>query len=183
MWLSTTPLPRATTAAVPEPMVADMDIDEAVDTVRSAAARVERALADVEAAKQTLQREALKALVGFDGDDGGEQVLISRLYWDVPELPVKTLEAAVGTLARVRQLAGPGPVVGRCDDCDLELRATSRTQLTSGATTCKPCEKKRREAADAERWRPWRDDVPDGPVPPDWYDGLDTPDFGWAPPV
>lgn len=167
----------------PRHTVVAMDIDQAVEKVRSAAARVEHALADVEAAKQTLQREALKALVSLEGDKGREQALISRLYWDVRELPVKTLEAAAGTPARVRQLAGPGPVVGRCEDCDIEMRATSRTQLAGGATVCKPCEKKRRDAAEAARWRPWHGEVPDGPVPADWYDALDAPDLGWRPPV
>jgi hypothetical protein len=171
-----------------------MDIEHAVREIQAAAGRVDEALAGVEAARQTLQCEALRALVEVNADEDRLCDLIRRLYWDVPGLPVKTLEAAVGPPARVRELAGPGPMVGACEDCGVELHASSRTQLATGLTCCKPCEKQRRAAeraaelaADAERRAAasrsraeWYDDEgEDSAWPAEWHDRFDDLRSSW----
>jgi hypothetical protein len=101
------------------------------------------------------------------------QEVVRQLYWDVPELPVKTLEAAVGSPKRVRELAGPGPLLGDCSDCGVEVRATSRTQLADGTSTCKPCTRERQEAERARRQAAWARAGEPGPL--DWQDEL-----GWC---
>ena len=149
-----------------------MDVQLAVSAVRAATARVEEALEGVAVAKQALQHAALKALVEVDGDATRERELIRLLYWDVPLLPVKTIEAAVGTAARVRELAGPGPVLATCEGCGAELRATSRTQLAAGLAQCRPCERRRQEAAIAQLGDPWPG-PPEDDIPAQWYEDLD----------
>lgn len=176
--LSTTALANPAPGRHTRRKVQAMGIEQTIAGVRAAATRVDEALEGVAAAKQALWHEALKALVRRDGD-GWERDLVRRLYWDVPQLPVKTLEAAVGTAARVRELAGPGPVLGTCDDCDTELRATSRTQLASGSTCCTSCEQKRRKASRSPQAGDWDTDIPGPEIPPEWYE---EPGDGAAPP-
>jgi hypothetical protein len=165
-----------------------MDIEEAIAKVRAAAGCVDDALDAVTYAKQDLQRAAIVALLEVEGDEDAERELVRRLYWEVRELPVKTLEVVVGPAGRVRELAGPGPALAPCPDCQAERRAASRTELSSPPHRCKPCEQRLREQP-YERWErtaisPWGDDGdwPDDlpPEPPD--DEVDGPayhNYGW----
>jgi 3'-phosphoadenosine 5'-phosphosulfate (PAPS) 3'-phosphatase len=162
-----------------------MDITTAVAQVRQAAADVEQAVEAVDRAREALQRAALRALVDA-GDDAAMRELLHQLYWNVPELPVKTLEAVVGGGARVRQLAGPGPVIGACTDCDTAIHASSRTHMTTRPTCCTSCKSARERARRAQAMRsinggPWDDDGSPGPVPAEWYDTLEPPDEDWPP--
>lgn len=120
-----------------------MDIDDAIRTVRAAATALEEAHEQVAAAQQTLQRDALRAVIDADGDEEVRE-LVRRLYWEMPDLPVKTLEAVIGPARRVRELAAPGPALGPCADCGTELHATSRTNLAQGQDTCHPCTRERK---------------------------------------
>jgi hypothetical protein len=146
-----------------------MDIEQAITGVHAAVARVDAAQEAVAAAKDILQREALRALVAAEDDDTTRE-LVRRLYWEVPELPTKTIEAVLGTRTRVFKLAGPGPVIGACDDCGTDIRATSRTHRNSGASVCEGCLDVRRKA-EQERLRRlngWEIDEP--PPDDDWFD-------------
>lgn len=163
-----------------------MDIDEAITQVRNAAAGVDEALAAVTAAKHALNRAALAAFLAADGDEEHERALVRRLYWDVPEVAVKTLEAVVGSAARVRELAGPGPRLGSCEDCGTVLHATSRTQLAAGASRCEPCDKRRLESPPPPPAMDWPrahangccpDPLPD--PPPEWDDEFPDVPPGW----
>lgn len=150
-----------------------MDIEHALTRVRTAAAQIDESLAAVTAARQALQREALRALMAFDGDDERHRDLVRALYWEVPALPAKTLEAVVGgTAAEMRALAAPGPLVGSCDGCGAELRATSRTQLAKPPDECPNCEKERRRREREHRQQGWYEDDHPAP-PPDWFMVLD----------
>jgi hypothetical protein len=151
---------------------ATMNVEQATHRVRAAAARVDEALEAVAAAKQALHREALKALVAVDGDEV-QRDLVHRLYWDVPELPVKTLAAVIGSAARVRQLATPGPLLGACDVCGAEVRATSRSHLDRRFARCKPCEPKPRYDWGASAGDDWYPDAADREEPPEWWEVLD----------
>lgn len=89
-------------------------------------------------------------------------------------LPVKSLEAAVGTAAQVRVLAAPGPLVGPCQDCDQQVRATSRTQRAKSPWRCERCEAERRRLERERlrtRWSDADDDPP--PAPPGWEEHLE----------
>lgn len=74
-----------------------MDMDRAVSEMRHAEEDVKRAFAAVEDAKQTLQRAAVRLLLDRSDDEDAIRELIRRLYWEVPQVPVKALEVAVGT--------------------------------------------------------------------------------------
>jgi hypothetical protein len=160
-----------------------MDIDQAIDRIHAATAGLAHAQAAVEAAKQTLHREALRALIDADGDEAHQQALAHRLYWDVPELPVRTLEAVLGSGTAVRRIAGPGPVLGACSGCGAELRATSRSERASGAARCSPCdaahqaewarrlaEQHREDVRHSAGLRAWEDDHPGWGERTDWDD-------------
>lgn len=145
-----------------------MDTAQALTNVRAAADRLEAALAAVTTAQQDLQREALLALLAADGDHERQRAVVRALYWDVPALPVKTLEAAIGTARQVRELAAPGPLVGTCEGCGAEILATSRTQAAQGADRCGPCETERRRLERQRQQEQWRREAeapprPDGP--------------------
>jgi hypothetical protein len=161
-----------------------MDIEEAIAKVRAAAGCVDDALEAVADAKQDLQRAAIVALLEVEGGEDAERELVRRLYWEVRELPVKTLEAVVGPAGRVRELAGPGPALAPCPDCQVERLAASRTELASPPHRCKSCEQRWREQP-YERWeRPtigawgdegdWPDDLPS--EPPEWDDAVEDPE-------
>lgn len=164
-----------------------MDIAQALTNVRAAADRLDEALAAVTTAQQDLQREALVALLAAEGDHERQRVVVRALYWDVLALPVKTLEAAIGTARQVRELAAPGPLLGSCEDCGAEILATSRTQATQGADRCGPCETEHRRLArqrQEEQWRREAEAPPEAPEPDDdgflpWDDFLDELRRGW----
>lgn len=151
-----------------------MDIDQAITTVRAAVGRLDEATEAVAAAKEALQREALRVLVAAEDEAEARQVL-HRLYWDVPEVPIKTLEAVAGSSTRVYKLVGPGPVVARCEDCAADIRAKSRTHAARGVTVCDDCLEVRRKA-ELERWREPGPDSWDR-----WEDELDGPPDGHYP--
>jgi hypothetical protein len=116
-----------------------MDIEHALSQVQAAHARVDESQEALAAAKQALQRTALQALLAVDGDDGRQRDLVRRLYWEVPAVPVNAIEVVVGSAARVRKLARPGPLVGACDVCGADVQATTRTQLAKGHARCPGC--------------------------------------------
>lgn len=120
-------------------------VETAVERVLAQVRRLHRAREEVAAAQTALQREALSVLVAGDGDVEYERELVRALYWRVPDLPVRTLEAIAGTATRVRQLAAPGPLLGECEECGEELRATSRSGLAHPSKHCPPCTRKLRE--------------------------------------
>jgi hypothetical protein len=155
-----------------------MQTEEPIDVIRAAARRVETSVAAVAEAKEALQRQALRALVNLDGDEQ-ERELVRTLYWQVLELPVKTLEVAVGSRARMRELAGPGPVLGTCDECGVEVQASSRTQLAAGSPRCKPCEAKPRQPLWSPSQLDGEADVPLPDEPPAQDADLDDWDRGW----
>jgi hypothetical protein len=158
-----------------------MDINQALTNVRAAAIRVEEAARSVASAKEELHRLALQALVTAD-DEAERHALVHGLYWEVRDLPVKTIEAVVGPRARVLEIVGPGPSLGTCTGCATELFATSRTDLTSGRQRCGACEReaRRAERAAARKPAPWRwqdlEDFPEDtmrePPPEDGEDDL-----------
>jgi hypothetical protein len=125
----------------------------------------------VEEARLALHRAALRALIGVAGDADRERTLVRSLYWDVPELPVKTIEVVVGGPAEVRARAGPGPLLGRGDMGDVEGHATSRTHLATGTPRCKPCDRKRKPASPTLPPNPWDEDA--FPLEPPEWDELD----------
>lgn len=159
-----------------------MDTEVLIEDVREAADVVDAALEAVEEARRALHRAALRALVAVDGDDERERQLVRTLYWDVPAVPVKTMEAVIGSAKQVRDLAAPGPLLGRCDGCEAEVFATSRTHRDTGPVRCKPCERKHRPAAirPPHPWPPdpWHEDAPP-PEPPDWDELDDAEDDAW----
>ncbi len=156
-----------------------MDNDALIRSVRDAAERVDSCLQEVEDARRGLHRAALRALMAVDGDCEREQALVAALYWDIQTVPVKTLEAVIGSSAQVRALAGPGPLLGRCHDCDAPVRATSRTHLATGVERCQPCERQRRPRPGSTWQDGWGADLPapdasPADVPPLWADA------GWS---
>lgn len=164
-----------------------MDTPQALTNVRAAVDRLDEALAAVTTAQQDLQREALLALLAADGDHERQRAVVRALYWDVPALPVKTIEAAIGTARQVRELAAPGPLVGTCEGCGAEILATSRTQAAQGADRCGPCESEHRRLERQRQEAQWRreTDEPRGPGDRDadgflpWDDFLDELRRGW----
>lgn len=156
-----------------------MNVTDALASVRAASERVESAAAEVADAKQDLHRATLRALLDAETDRDAMAALVSHLYWEVPEVQVKTLEVGVGSKARLKELAGPGPVRGTCKGCGCELRATSRTNLAARypATRCTACEWRRQEEREAAMWGNAPQPTPE--APPDWYPGEADP---WADP-
>lgn len=93
--------------------------------IHAAAQRVAHARAALDAAQKALASEVFATLAHLDGD--AERELVSYLYWHVPSLATTFLTAAVGgSQARMRQLAGRGPVRG-----------------TSARTARRPCTQRR----------------------------------------
>jgi hypothetical protein len=90
-----------------------MDTEPLIREVRDAADRVAASREAVEEARRALHRAALRALIAVEGDADRERALVRTLYWDVPELPVRTIEVVVGGPAAVRARAGTGPRPGR----------------------------------------------------------------------
>lgn len=158
-----------------------MDTEDALARIHAAAARVDQSLDAVTAAQQALQREALRALLAADGDEDRQRALVRALYWEVPALPVKTLEAAVGTAAQVREVAAPGPLVGPCQDCGQQQPATSRTQRAKRPWRCGACEEERRRV-ERERMRAlWSHEEQDPPPAlPGWGEHFEA-QFGHLP--
>lgn len=164
-----------------------MDTVQALTNVRAAADRLDEALAAVTTAQQDLQREALLALLAAEDDHERQRTVVRALYWDLPALPVKTLEAAIGTARQVRELAAPGPLIGSCEGCGGEILATSRTQAAQGADRCGPCETERRRLERQRQEEQWRREAEVPPIPgePDddgflpWDGFLDELRRGW----
>jgi hypothetical protein len=133
------------------PTVRGMDIAQTLTELEAAVRDVEAAEAALAEGKQRLHRTALRALVTADAETDLQQ-LVSRLYWEVPALSVRSIGAAVGGDASARALAGPGPAIPPCADCGSERKAASRTQRSNPPVRCDGCEEARR-AAEAEAWQ------------------------------
>lgn len=156
-----------------------MDIEALIRDVRDAAGEVDACIQAVEDARRSLHRSALKALMAVSGDRERERALVAALYWEVRAVPVKTLEAVVGSAAQVRALAGPGPLLGDCDVCATPVHATSRSNLATGVARCKPCEARRRLSRTPVMPGSWDDEVPSPDPPPEWEDDVSWED-AWS---
>ncbi|MGI8875040.1 MAG: hypothetical protein ACR2KP_12070 [Egibacteraceae bacterium] len=80
-----------------------MDIAQTLTELETAVRDVEAAEAALAEGKQRLHRTALRALVAAEVETDLQQ-LVSRLYWEVPALPVRSIGAAVAE-ARQREYA------------------------------------------------------------------------------
>ena len=145
-----------------------MNVDEAFASIAQAHAAFRDAQLQIEITKSALHTTAVTALAAVEPDDQG--ALVHRLYWEMLEIPVKTLQAVVGTNAKVRELAGAGPVVGRCQDCEEELRASTRNEVNSSPQRCKRCEMRRHDHRFGRLDLGYDSDVPPPDYPPEWDD-------------
>lgn len=114
-------------------------------------------------------------------DEAGRAAVVRHAYWRMPDVPTAVLRDAVGGAAvggaavegdaRLRSLAGRGPVTGSCRRCTRVLRAGDRDAVDAdppplcascAAVPVIPADRRRRTAA----WEfvdapiPWAADVP-----------------------
>lgn len=57
------------------------------------------------------------------------RAVIRHAYWWLPGVPTATLRRVVGSDARLRRMAGRGPVIGACRECGRVMRARGRDVL------------------------------------------------------
>lgn len=133
-----------------------------LDAVKAAQARLHRAQESLGDARRALLLVAHQAAqrIAEDGTPDQRMEAIRYLYWQVPDLNTKEIESVFELpLGRTHEIAGPGPILGRCADCGEVMRARSRTHAAQGTRSgypdrsrCRAC-RRARDDAQSEEWQ------------------------------
>jgi hypothetical protein len=144
---------------------ASMDTTTALDQIRASLHRAHTAQLEAARARRAVDEAVLVAALGTEDRDATAR-LLSALYWQVPEVDTGVLRTAFGVGPAIHQVVGDGPEMGRCIDCEVVVRASSRTHLASvrrprrdgeaEPLRCVGCARTAKEEERAAREREWR---------------------------